>query len=298
MRRLLVTLAVAALILPATASARRLNPISLGGVTGSVQTDGRYAVWVRGAVVRVYDTTTGQKRDFTQSGCPGSFEKVVIGGGRLMFVCSPGDVAEVVDIATGASTPLMHQSDDPVGIFDFEAVGSEWVRGAASGYHYSGVDSFTALPGNTVPATGRGRDKAGYIADLDELELWRRLCAPLAREPNPDNDGVEVADMFLPFLSRGSYGLTESRKGLLLERCGSRRRVVLSRAATSFDLRPAMVAWVAYDTVHVRNLISGRDWTWSERHGTELTVALTDRHVFISESKGGRRRVLVQRRPR
>jgi hypothetical protein len=140
-----------------------------------------------------------------------------------------------------------------------------------------------------------------YVADLDAAELWRPLCTPLAREPNPhyDEDAYAIdGPPFMPFLYRGDYGLTESKKGLLLERCGSEHRVRLG-SATSFDLRPTMVAWVTgHDTVHVRNLLSGRDWIWSSRGNTDVSVALTDTHVFITATKRDRRRILVQRRPR
>jgi hypothetical protein len=305
---LLVTVAALALIAPAAASARRLNPTSFGSVEGSAVTDGRYAAWGKGgSVFRVYDSTTGQTRDFTADigalGCDPAVWgplTLAIGGGKLMFVCSSGEKAEVVDIATAATQmPQSGVDSNSAGLFRFRSVGAYWTRGVEDGYHYSGIDSFVPLSSEAKQA-GTHWDDPTFVADLDTPELWRPLCQPLAREPNPDYDvSYDINGMpFLPFQYRGSYGLTDSKKGLVLKRCGSTRRVRLAKAATSFDLRPSMVAWVVDDTVHVRNLISGRDWIWRVKRTSSVTVALTDTHVFITASDVRGRRVLVQPRPR
>jgi hypothetical protein len=124
------------------------------------------------------------------------------------------------------------------------------------------------------------------ITDLDQDDLTRRVCAPLA----PRLVG-EFPTRIAPLVYRAPYGATLIGTRLLMARCGARRLSVLSRCPRSCSapvIGDRFVAWtegtsLTRRTVYVRLADRGRTSRWRvQAPPSRHPVAAVGRRLFIA----------------
>jgi hypothetical protein len=274
----LVTAALLATAAPAAADAAKLQ--RLGRVSSLVTVDReRYVAWVlpkqNRRWVRVTDTFTGRSHRLRRpKDCTflQGFAR-----GRLHFDCDGGDgsVPRLFSARTGrpirskgidAVTARMAACDeDPLDCSHIiSAVGGHWIH---SRWLYRGEDrqevyDFTNIRTGEVR---RSSNRPDETEDRNSARLYRRMCAPLEREPRPEpNDSTEL---FQPFDYVAGFGVQIRFEGFTLRRCG-RSKPLLKDVGAYEKLTSHHVAWLTrrradeHRILHVMNLRSRRRTTW------------------------------------
>jgi hypothetical protein len=298
----------AVLILANPAGAAERGPYGVeSGTGGRTLADGdRYVAWLRHGVVRVLDEQT---RTTTAIPLPAECRPPgALGAGALVTIC--GRDVRVLDIAT-QNWVTVPATETLTGLFfadsvDVTAIGSVWIELFVEvGYHAP------AFPAWVERATGRviGEDPGNLrqYANLDAPALWTTLCAPLRRRLDPDYD--EEAAYGSPYIGptvAGNRALEYTDADtLVVRRCGSTRRTVMSR---SRGWGPAFFAagratWI--DGQDVRTLdgdprgrgrvrtydaVTGRRGSWPVPGAVNPNtwVVHTRRHIFIDKFSSGR----------
>lgn len=216
------------------------------GAEGPAVTDGRTIAFspqpgtirvVTGAVAR----DVGVEATCNQS----PVQLYAIGAGQVLFGC--GDAAfpvpQRLDLATMDVQPVPGaaelieangESIAPWGV-SFKGIGAVGVSFLSSGYHWAVLGAVDWRTGASV----HDSPDATRVLDLDRPELTTTLCAPLHRIAT--GPGAETS--FWPFQYRAPYGLSQTGR-LVLHRCASARRVVLSRRASGPQLGTRLVTWI------------------------------------------------------
>jgi hypothetical protein len=232
------------LAVPAAARAAESPSFKYAGTgTGPAQTDLRYAAWSFEGSAVVLDTTTGS-RTFVRA--PERCAFAALGAGRLLWDCGYRDGAHrarVQQIATGAVIEVsMHEGD--FGTHP-DSVGSDWIHSTTSGNHYSNHSVWSRIDGTAQRhEVDRGGERE--IEDLSDPALVRPLCAPLARERDPDYDDELNGGTgpFFPYQYEPPFGLRNRGSQILLSRCGHTGSRILERRGGSAQLLAGWVSWV------------------------------------------------------
>ena len=161
----------------------------------------------------------------------------------------------------------------------FEGIGAVGVAYSAGGYHWAVQGALDWRTGKLV----REPWEATRVFDLDRPDLVAELCSPLERIPS---EGVSDTP-FLPFEYRAPYGIEFDYEELMLRRCDSSKRIVLSRRAVGPRLGTPLATWVAWSAAdkryraYARALACRRRMSWPVAPGS--LVAPLARSVVISE---------------
>jgi hypothetical protein len=145
------------------------------------------------------------------------------------------------------------------------------------------------VTGKVVYSNVESIDAARHVrltTDLDQDDLTRRVCAPLA----PRLVG-EWPTRIAPLVYRAPYGATLIGTRLLMARCGARTLSVLSRCLRSCSapvIGDRFVAWtegtsLTHRTVYARLADRGRTWRWRvQAPPSRHPVAAVGRRLFIA----------------
>lgn len=218
----------------------------------SVFSDGtRFAAWTDGGTVTVVDDELGHTRTLSAPACddPATRSELqAVGDGQLLWECAPRTASAypvLQDAVSGAeSRPAFDPHGSPfepssVQALTFTAIGARWIAGQQAGYHYhSGfyVDRRTgAIREDVTPRRRRA-------LDLDRRSLTQPLCSPLRRS-GPRTAALRPGG----FLYASPFGIDRrSVDALVLQRCGHRRSVTVSRCRTpclSVQLTSDVLSW-------------------------------------------------------
>jgi hypothetical protein len=274
-----VPVALALMLLPVAPAAA--EPTRLGASVGYPVVDsaaGRVAWQPEAGSIRVYDLATGAPARplALPPGCRPAGAGA-LRGDRLVLAC--GDGPRLLDVATGAAGPVPGAAE--AGVAGVASAGRVWAEG------WSGDASvFFALDGSAVE---RGAGAANELPDLDALELWRSMCAPLTRTPDP-----ERYRPFLPYEYSPPLGLGYRRfdyRPLRVDRCGRDRPLRLSRcrrACTAVALGAGSIAWREGGRIRLYRGRSRRRASWPARvFGPQATPYPTRRHVVVAAGRFG-----------
>ncbi len=298
MKRLLGVLAVLALPV-ASASATGVVQVE-SSTSGQTVSDGaRYVSWTVGADVRVLDDQSGAVASYPlPAGCRAPS---ALGRGAAASVC--GTRIQLLNVLTGTWAALPETAAAAgllsTGVGSVTGVGRHWLSVT--------VESNRSYPpehaGWINRATGElvvkdPGDRHEY-ADLDARHLWRRLCAPLQRYPNPEGGEPRLV---APRMS-GSHALDLSGRYPVLRRCGSDEVHVLTRSSTAADsyiwFSDNRVSWYEligsralgrrgeackYGCIRAYDIDAGKYRTW---HKTPFAVNVvhTRQHIFFDDEE-------------
>ena len=169
-------------------------------------------------------------------------------------------------------------------------VGRRWLSVTWTGESHAYVNRAT---GKVVKDKPVGAQTAGrVITDLDQVDLTRRVCAPLAPKVV---EGARGFNLVVPFAYRRPYGATRSRSRLLMGRCGAPRLTILSRCPRSCSdpvVGDEFIAWTegtstSSRTLHVRILSRSRTWRWGPRfplQPSQRHLAAVGHRVFVFDN--------------
>jgi hypothetical protein len=281
MRRALTTLAVLlALAPPAAAAPQRLGtsltrPL-VDAATGRV-------VWQpeRGSV-RVLDLGAQEpaRPVAIPAGCR-SGQAGALRGDRLVLGCPDGQ--RLLDVAGGSVGPVPGAEQAGIGAPETGVltVGRVWgegfVRDAAV---------FFRLDGSTVEA---GDGPATALPDLDSNRLWRPICAPLARTPDPDRFRGYLPYAYSPPLAVDHRPFPY--RPLRVDRCGRERQLRLSRckrACVAVNLGAGSVAWRERGRIRLYRGKSGRRASWpTTAFGRQAVPMPTRARVIVTAGRQG-----------
>jgi hypothetical protein len=181
-----------------------------------------------------------------------------VGGEELLLLCpgapnSGGGKPLLLDLATralrevaGAAALIATNRLSPYGWTTFNDVGAYGVGFHVGAYHGSNDGALNWQTG--VRSYGVGGAPARAL-DLDSPELSTPLCSPLQRVATRyETDGPE----FYPYAFEAPYGVAKIDRDavpalaatLTLERCGSARRLILSRDdVRDLQLKQGIISW-------------------------------------------------------
>ena len=207
--------------------------VAIAPSTGyETETDGNeYAASEHGSVVRIYSETTRAETELTpQDDCHLSR----VGGGVLAFLCREDESLRLYDPATASwrtvpSSPAIRAAFGGDGGLPSVYVGKRWIQIHSSSpcYHCDSwvarIDRETGEPGPKEPRSRR------VYEDLDHPALWAPLCRPFRRQKNPDYDPYENSAFRYddPWMFGRRALVFGRRKGIYIQRCGSRRRTLV-----------------------------------------------------------------------
>lgn len=287
----LVIVLVALAAVPAAAAAP--DPIEftkLADATGPVQTDIRYAAWPTADGVVVLDTRTG---GLSQHQPPTPLCRYrALGAAQLLWECGYDDWRDWPPRARVEHIPSRSIRTFEVRYGEqLDSIGRHWVHGLASDNHYSGVSHWVNIATSKTSSSSQ-RMARREVEDLDEPGLYRKLCAPLARDPSPyyeDTGTQRNGNPYLPYAYEPPYGLRHNGGQLTVDRCGSSDLVYLDGRARSSQLLGGWVTWVRGQRVNA--FFPGRrqrfSWRFDQRDAateSKLFAAHTRSHVFVSTS--------------
>jgi len=149
-------------------------------------------------------------------------------------------------------TSLDGPATDAATEFQVLAVGRDWLTLSFTGMHYAGAVGFATPDGQRIVTEPLARTQ-GFI-DPDTPKLTVPVCRPVALE--------RIVAYAKPWVLLRLSEPGSSTAKLLVQRCGSRVRRVLSRRATStVSVRKGIATWVAGSTGYVRALRNGHTRT-------------------------------------
>jgi hypothetical protein len=290
--------AVASGVAPAAAQPplRVIGAASTGFASGSamVASDGgRVAYMPAPGRVRVIDETLAEVASSAEPGCTWR----AFGGGALLWNCEPLPPARpsgysLIDELDGSPQTVLQP---PIGLgfgghgetASWWGIGSRWLIATFDGES----NVYVNRPTGSVDYRRdlRSRGVTGLVTDVDQADLTRRVCAPLARHYVEGSRGASVA---VPLAYRPPYGATRSGSRLLMARCGARRLTVLSRCPRSCSdpvVGDGFVAWMAgrapaRRTLDVRLIDRRRSWRWQMQPSSlpsDHLIAALGRRLFV-----------------
>ena len=303
MRPVLIALLAALAVAPAAHAEPRFRDI--GPVVDGPYTDGhRWAAWspVLGKLT-LFDTERG--RAWTQPLRP-ECHPAAVGGGRLLLACArPAYPDEsyrrplLVDLRTGASweppgvdaalAPIPSASDQGV---RWTGVGRSWLHFVRSGYHWQ-------ISGYLDIASGRlASDPASPVRQpsLDAPGLLVRLCSPLHRPLNPNNDVSMAEDPRLTLDYEPPWALVRAPDGTVaLAHCGRTTKRALCNGVCDAALSAGVVTWSTPRELNALVLATGQALRW--RGSFQLPVHTANRVFATRWRAGAGRRLLMARLP-
>jgi hypothetical protein len=228
-------------------------------VPNSVASDGgRVAAWVTDeGRLGVVDASLAMKEFPWPCDAPAPGRRIgAVGDGQVVVNCGRrfGEVdAVAVDAATGGVTvlPGLHEPGSFPDQALVDGIGRHWLRVRISGYHYD-VHTYVRRRDG---ATRRDPDRRNLRPDLDARTLFRSLCAPVLRPPNPDDNVYVSADRFLEVDSSLGWTLRTRRGVPTLQRCGTRRTIAIR--GHDVALAGGVVTWRRLETAHALVLRTG-----------------------------------------
>jgi hypothetical protein len=293
---ILALLAAAVWSIPALASARtELREIH--GPVSPVVTDGeRHAAYIEAAGnTVVLDTETGATTSHdtppTHAECFHNPTRLgAVGGGHLVWQACGGDTLwnHVMDVATGVRTVRGVPRDSQSG-FTADAVGRHWIRAFFASRHGYGWSYLNWRTGRRQSADGVS---PRLVPSLDREGLWERLCTPLRRLSNSDEDVEDFGGpRWLNFDYQRPYGVTLKR-AVRLYRCGRRGYTRLSacrRGCWEPALGGGVVSWKEDEYAYVYVLRSRRRYRWRVPLPRDhyFAVSHTRGWMFASRDRGG-----------
>jgi hypothetical protein len=252
---------------------RNVGPASTGFPTGSslLAADGdRVAYMSAPGRVRVIDGSLAEVASIAEPGCVWQ----AFGGGALLWNCEPLAPTEpghsMIDEVDGSrrtvlKAPLALGSGGHGETPTWSGIGLRWLVATFDGESNVYVNRVTGKVDYRRDLRPRTEDR--LITDVDQADLTRRVCAPLARQYA---DGLRGNSVPLPLAYRPPYGATRSGSRLVMGRCGARRLTVLSRCPRTCSdpvVGDGFVAWTAgvspaRRTLYVRLVDRRRTWRW------------------------------------
>jgi hypothetical protein len=309
MGRALVGALVLGLLMAASAHAA-IDLQQIGTTQGGLESDGeRYAAWAHGSTVSVLPdgesarSFDAPRRSDCESRSEFFFPLAAVGSGLLLtFECpvatSFSEPPRVVlrDIGTGQTLPVTPPRSPHLGSY-FEpvilSVGRNWISARTGTNHFEGRAYWNWHDGDVVSG-GDGQDRpaaAREAPDLDTSKLNQRLCSPLHRQLNNNDDPYGWSHKYADIQYRPPYALTRlhplrlPQDPLALMRCGARRKTVLSRCkAGCYDeqLGSGHVVWREGGDLHVYVLRTRRHLREAlPAPADETTVRVTGRRVLF-----------------
>jgi hypothetical protein len=275
---------------------RTVGPASAGlrPGEGQVIADGtRVAYSLAPDRVRVIDVNLAELASVTEAGCGWQD----FGGGALLWNCEPRPPTypfglSLIDELDGDPQTVLEpplrlgfggHGETPT----WAGVGRRWLSVTWTGESHAYVNRAT---GKVVKDESVGTQTAGrLITDLDQADLTRRVCAPLAPKVV---EGARGFNVVVPLAYRPPYGATRSRSRLLTGRCAAPRLTVLSRCPRSCSdpvVGDTFIAWTegtspTRRTLYVRLLNRSRTWRWSLRfplQPSQRHLAAAGHRLFI-----------------
>ena len=159
------------------------------------------------------------------------------GGGALLWNCEPITPTDpghsLIDELDGSpQTVLKPPTALGVGghgeIPTWSGIGLRWLSATFDGENFVYVNRVTGKVDDRRDRPSNARHR--LVTDVNQLDLTRRVCSPLAQRYVEGLRGNSVA---VPLAYRPPYGATRSGSRLLMGRCGARRLAVLSRCPRS-----------------------------------------------------------------
>lgn len=278
---------------PSTALALRYLGTS---VLRPVVTDGkRHAAYlVTERTARVLEEQGRPLRDVELPPEPLTLPRTIeaVGGGYVLV----GDAAHgaprptLIEIATGKvvdvdARPWWELWDN----WQLMGVGRQWL-GADGVSSHGGADTFLNWHTGRVATDYRlePRNTARAVPDLNVVSLWRRMCSPLRRRSSFDPEIGDGRGVWRSYQYRPPFGLTTSRAGrLLLERCGRRGAIVLSRCRRGCggaQLGAGIVTWSERRRAYLYRARAKckRSWLIPGPRSHLRALSRTRRRVFVS----------------
>jgi hypothetical protein len=297
MRSLL--LAVAALLVlaaPAGAAPTRLGRSMSAPVVDS--TAGRIVWQPDAGSLRLFEL--GARKPARPVGVPIGCRPTPHGlrGDRLLLSCAEGN--RLLELRTGVAGAVPGWEAARAGASEsiVLALGRVWGEGVLLAPQCCDATVFFRLDGT---ATDRTEGASNELPDLDAPQLWRRMCAPLERTRD-DNDEDERS--FLPYAYSPPLGLAHRAfdyRPLRVDRCGHERSLRLSRcrrACTAVHLGAGSIAWRERGRIRLYRGASRRRGHWRARRFGRLAEPVpTRRHVVVTAGRYGAYSVWSVRAP-
>jgi hypothetical protein len=176
----------------------------------------------------------------------------------------------------------------------WNGVGSHWLIGSTNEFG-GGRATVNQLAFNWRTGATAENEPPGprRVADLNRAALGRKLCRPLRRRRIPPNPDFESAfPPFRPYWFARPFGVaTVADGGLTLDRCGSRRRMRITRSAypTTVQVGAGYVTWADARHVHAYRLATGERRRWRRPKSDYVTVAHTAKTVYVTVGEGPKR---------
>lgn len=305
MKRLLLVVLLAALTLPTSATANRL-PLRLVGTGGPPTSDAkRWVAWSMssGPLTRVVDTRTGRARTLPVP--PGCGDTPTLGGARLMWWCVEGTDASAVlhDLRTGTNQTVtlpadLREQDNPALPY---GLGASWIAGrgpippsesrpAVFDFYFNWRTGEVRRQYD-VSARFNRLPRDDRYADLDRPGLSQPLCAAHTRS------GRRHALLQVV----GRRALVSVPRGLMLQTCDGRRRVVTGCGYPDYDCGTRQLGrrWFVWTEA---GRVFAFDLWWHRLHrtrrlavkGNEIDAAHAGRRLYASVD----RRILRATLPR
>jgi hypothetical protein len=165
-----------------------------------------------------------------------------------------------VDLLSGATTAEVEIHGGEVGPPALIEAGARWVR--AGGYDHRGGFHEAFYPvggGQAVPAY---QQTARQAIDLDGPDPLPVMCRPLKRRAvSPADDLFDATWESYDYES--PFGLHQDRRVLILDRCGTTRRVAITRAANAMGtLYRHDVSWTEPGALKLRTAKPLARYSW------------------------------------
>ena len=298
---LVAVTAIAVHAAPASAEPplRDVGPVSTDPSSGRVQVIAdrtRVAYMPEAGRVRVINEDLAEVASVLEPGC--SWRS--FGGGALLWACPPAAPAAAfsgepsvfpIDELDGGQRTVLGPPPISIGAHgespSWWGVGRRWmtVFYDNSPDHRAYINRNTGKVDYGKDEFARAKRHVQVITDVDQVDLARRVCAPLAPRLVGDFPAVVARLVY-----RAPYGATRVGTRLLMARCGARRLTVLSRCPRSCSepvIGDRFVAWtegssLTRRTVYVRLADRGRTWRWRvHAPPSNHPVAAVGRRLFV-----------------
>jgi hypothetical protein len=304
MRVLAVVLVLSGLLsaafAPRAGAAPRLRALAVTANPARETGAGLVAVQTATGVV-AFAASTGRRFDVVR---PDNCSFASSGGGQALWSC-PLTYGLAAPVVTDLRTGKQHRPDTTQLGFpetlSLDAVGTRWVTGVTSGYHYQNDPFYLDWHTSDAFADDSLNTSPTVLFNLDSTQLVQSLCSPLTRRtlrPRTADDPYEPP-LYAPFDADGRFGLDPGARRLRLQRCGSRRATLLSSCrAKCVDARMVggWVTWREGRTVNAYAPVGARRLRWRVAAGARL--ARTPTRLIVSVPLRQRWRLLVAKLPR
>lgn len=261
--------------------------------SSSVVADGGHVAYMSApGRVRVIDRSLVEVASVAEPGCMWR----AFGGGALLWNCEPRGPTDpgysLIDELDGSPQTVL-KPPTALGfgghgeIPTWSGIGLRWLSATFDGESSVYVNRVTGKVDYRRDLASDARHR--LITDVDQQDLTRRVCAPLAQQYV---EGLRGASVAVPLAYRPPYGATRSGSRLLMGRCGARSLTVLSRCPTSCSdpvVGYGFVAWTAgvspaHRTLNVRLIDRLRTWRWQIQppsQPSDQLVAAVGQRLFV-----------------